>query len=739
MVKRVKIMKSKIKLVGGLLTGLVSVAMGLSFVITPVVNNTNQLVLKDVYNEKNDGKVIKKADVLTTKRLVTPAKVQINADGTSIRFVAGIDSLNYQRAVFNITASDGMNSQTVTKEITTAYRAIEADGNAVEATSVFGVNYNYLLAYAIHDIPSAYVTLAYQVSIDLFVVEQVEPVVSSAVREEIRVSDIQDNKIVNVFTVNAGQSIQDTIDQVSDGATIKIKNGIYNEQLNINKNLTIIGESQEGVIIAGPSDYATLETINKLTFDGLNVKGYQGLINIDGGSTGVNVSISDLTIKGNIEEATIDGIDARLVYDYLYTGISAISATVNLDNAKIKDITYNNHLKGMQNGMGIYAISAVADQTISVTNSTIENYNKCSLVSRASIKYLNFNNNNIIGFGSQNLIAQNGIQFSGPATIIGNSISQLNYTKSDSYSVGIYLVGVNYDACIIKDNSFSNVDSNIKDPLGIKSFITYTVNVDDDLQSVIDNDINNGKGDSVIILANDSEGRMHNVDKTLVIPKLVDEDGNSVKLTITCEPGAIMSGKILIHEDANDVVIDGINYYYNGSDYEWDTYNNISTASPIRPYGRNVTIRNSTFDVNTGSFNYGYGIIHTAHPMNENVLTIDNNTFTSSIWVIFGAEINGVNITNNSFKNCSTNAYGIQAINSECIVDTLIKGNKFYDRNILLGGGTTLITENQFIACTGFAYLFYKNFTGEITNNVYDCYGIFYQYYNVTTIPASIS
>ena len=81
---------------------------------------------------------------------------------------------------------------------------------------------------------------------------------------------------VTINVPNDVNSIQEAIDIADDGDTIYIENGFYDEELEIEKNLTIIGESREGVIINsinanGGSHNTLLEvSISHLTAEQIN-------------------------------------------------------------------------------------------------------------------------------------------------------------------------------------------------------------------------------------------------------------------------------------------------------------------------------------------------------------------------------------------------------------------------------------------------------------------------------------
>ena len=78
---------------------------------------------------------------------------QTNDEGTIIRFVSAVDSLDYAKAGFEISVTVGGEAKTVTVEITKVYETLLAKGEKFDS-SVFGVENGYLFAYAVSDVPS---------------------------------------------------------------------------------------------------------------------------------------------------------------------------------------------------------------------------------------------------------------------------------------------------------------------------------------------------------------------------------------------------------------------------------------------------------------------------------------------------------------------------------------------------------------------------------------------------------
>ena len=58
------------------------------------------------------------------------------------------------------------------------------------------------------------------------------------------------------YKINSSESINKTLEKCKPGDTIFLKNGIYNEKVEIRvDNLTIIGESRDNTIIANKDYY----------------------------------------------------------------------------------------------------------------------------------------------------------------------------------------------------------------------------------------------------------------------------------------------------------------------------------------------------------------------------------------------------------------------------------------------------------------------------------------------------
>ncbi|MBA4802329.1 MAG: hypothetical protein H2040_10745 [Euryhalocaulis sp.] len=111
------------------------------------------------------------------------------------------------------------------------------------------------------------------------------------------------------FIVANGMSIQAAIDAASDGDTIQIEDGVYAENLTIDKALTLIGSG--GVSIEPASGTAVTITAGvdgDISFDGINLDG--------NGSAGIGIDVAEGANVGTLSftNGAIDGFTNRGIY-----------------------------------------------------------------------------------------------------------------------------------------------------------------------------------------------------------------------------------------------------------------------------------------------------------------------------------------------------------------------------------------------------------------------------------------
>lgn len=197
-------------------------------------------------------------------------------------------------------------------------------------------------------------------------------------------------------TVIAGEDLNVAITAAADGDTITVANGTYMlDQTTINKNLTITGESEAGVILK-PSAHLTVPsyknpgsgwievgtagslTISNLTMDGAGKKAALAL------KTAGELVVSNVTIK-NIEYQIYNGIGIGVYQDATLPDEASLTATnvtmSNIErigihakgNTTVDGFTYTGKgaIDCLDYAMEVGSLTHTTYFAVSVTNATI--------------------------------------------------------------------------------------------------------------------------------------------------------------------------------------------------------------------------------------------------------------------------------------------------------------------------------------------------------------------------------
>ncbi len=165
--------------------------------------------------------------------------------------------------------------------------------------------------------------------------------------------------------------------------------------------------------------------------------------NVD--STGCNVAIyyDAAGVGGTVKSANIFGSN---YFGVLVNGDAGI-VSVDVLTSSIHDIG-EVPLNGTQHGVGIYyrGFSDTSAVTGKVSGNTIYNYQKGGVVVNGPASQVTVSDNNVIGQGHVNYIAQNGIQvgFAASASVMRNTVSgnsYIGFPGDGSASGGILVVG----------------------------------------------------------------------------------------------------------------------------------------------------------------------------------------------------------------------------------------------------------------------------------------------------------
>jgi len=241
--------------------------------------------------------------------------------------------------------------------------------------------------------------------------------------------------VQNTNTVEYYHTIQAAIDATSTlaGHTIEVAAGTYDEQVVIDKSLTLQGAGDTTVI--QPSGASILITVKTTPWLGTGTKEMASVVFVD--TTGAQVTIKDLKIDGS----GITEVPAGVGGDWV-AGLAYLETSGTIEN-----LTVIGNPSLACRTCGIWA-SAVADAAlVEVTGCSVIGYNRGSIYACGGTLTVDFNYNEIYGPGE--IVAQvpNGMFFlegvNGSATY--NTITDLGYTGIGEYrstGIGTYNAGV---------------------------------------------------------------------------------------------------------------------------------------------------------------------------------------------------------------------------------------------------------------------------------------------------------
>jgi parallel beta-helix repeat protein len=229
---------------------------------------------------------------------------------------------------------------------------------------------------------------------------------------------------VNSFYTDGGTTspkIQRSVDAALATNIVNVGPGVFTEQVEIAKDLTVLGQGVGVTTILSPNTLAlsyTTSAVNKpivFVHDAANVV---------------------------IKAVTVDG-DGKGNTNNRFQGIAYWNAGGTVQDNEIKAIR-NNPIDGAQAGTGIYASATNATtRTLNILHNTISGFQKGGLVCIGNNLSAAVDNNTVTGAGTVNFIAQNGIQLSDGATgsITNNIVSGYSYAPATFASAGILVYG----------------------------------------------------------------------------------------------------------------------------------------------------------------------------------------------------------------------------------------------------------------------------------------------------------
>ena len=258
---------------------------------------------------------------------------------------------------------------------------------------------------------------------------------------------------------NPYKTIQAAVDAAADNSTIWIANGTYKEaiQTPAEKTLTLVGQSQDGVVIQYNPDDTRNDTVS-----------YRSSIPMVYAAG--NLTLQDLTVAGPVPTSA----GHRLIGGVLG------EKNLTIDHVTVCDIRCQGDgekLCGVQIGHGIMARG---NGNVTITNSSVINFQKngIDVDTTGTVK---IDKVTVKGVGAQGIIAQNGIVVrDGSATITGCTISNLSYTANNEWaygSVAIYPLE-NVKALTVTGNTITSIDNAI-DTSALKKEVLEAAKISD--------------------------------------------------------------------------------------------------------------------------------------------------------------------------------------------------------------------------------------------------------------------
>ncbi len=251
--------------------------------------------------------------------------------------------------------------------------------------------------------------------------------------------------MVNTNTGDHYYSIQPAIDAASPGDTINVAAGTYNEQVVIDKSLTLQGAGDTTII--QPSGASILTTVKTTPWIG-GTKNMAGIIVVE------EAGVTSVTLKNlKVDGVNIDGTPTGANW---VAGIVYSETAGTIDGATVVNMNTTSG-SSRTNGMWLSAMTAAA--SVEVKDCNINNYNRGGIYAFGSDLTVNLHDNTVTGPGDMTTQCPNGIMLLNSAEgIVGpnNTVTDNRYSPVNWAATGISLWDVN--GVTVQGNTVSNCD-----------------------------------------------------------------------------------------------------------------------------------------------------------------------------------------------------------------------------------------------------------------------------------------
>lgn len=252
------------------------------------------------------------------------------------------------------------------------------------------------------------------------------------------------SSVMNISQNTSHCSIQAAVDAANATDTIVASAGEFLEQVEIDKDLVLMGQGKGVTTIVGSANMPLYFTTSGNNYPIVYVH------------DAANVIIKDLTVDG----------DGKGNTNYRYQGVGYSNAGGMLDNIEVKSVI-ETPFNGNQHGIGVFAdASSGTARTLTIQNSMISDCQKNAISLSGANLTGNVNDNMITGAGAIGtpLPAQNGIQFYGTAggEIKNNIVKGFWYIPNTWTATGMLLYA-NVGSIEVDGNDLDSNDAHIYD------------------------------------------------------------------------------------------------------------------------------------------------------------------------------------------------------------------------------------------------------------------------------------
>lgn len=252
------------------------------------------------------------------------------------------------------------------------------------------------------------------------------------------------SSVMNISQNTSHCSIQAAVDAANATDTIVASAGEFLEQVEINKDLVLMGQGKGVTTIVGSANMPLYFTTSGDNYPIVYVH------------DAAKVIIKDLTVDG----------DGKGNTNYRYQGVGYSNAGGMLDNIEVKSVI-ETPFNGNQHGIGVFAdASSGTARTLTIQNSMISDCQKNAISLSGANLTANVNDNMITGAGAIGtpLPAQNGIQFYGTAggEIKNNIVKGFWYIPNTWTATGMLLYA-NLGSIEVDGNDLDSNDAHIYD------------------------------------------------------------------------------------------------------------------------------------------------------------------------------------------------------------------------------------------------------------------------------------